>query len=115
MRQPRLIFALFALWAAIYGYSFWALAMTEPTGDGFTRGLNRVSAFLTGQAVAGALGFGIWVLGRDPGNPPTRRWMLRIPPLLTITLVLMIAGLIAYAWIADPASRATPPSTSIGS
>ena len=41
---PRiLLFLAFALWAAAFAGSFAALFLVQATGDGFTRGLNRVA------------------------------------------------------------------------
>ncbi|MEL6518752.1 MAG: hypothetical protein AAFQ39_13620 [Pseudomonadota bacterium] len=66
-----LLIGLGALWVLAYGYSFSVFALTEPAGDGFVRGMNRVRAFFGWQGVAGMLadcdlGFGAAVAQGQP-------------------------------------------------
>ena len=52
-RGSLLVAGLLLLWAGLFGWSFVDFSTTEATGDGFTRGSNRLLAFLQWQFVAG--------------------------------------------------------------
>lgn len=105
MQRNHLIVVLLACWTLAFAGSFLTYATTAPEDMGFTRGLNRIGAFLTWQAVAGALGLTIWLQARGLADAsPLWRWMLRIPALLALLLLLGLAGLIGYGLLApDPA------------
>lgn len=109
MPAKQLTLILTALWAAAYLASLWGLLATEPTGDGFTRGLNRVTAFVGWQFAAGLIGLGVWLAGRGlPAGSMPRRFS-RVPALLGLLLLLAIVGLIAYANLSKPAPQTEPP------
>lgn len=93
----RLIF-FFAviLWLGIYTWSFSPFILTEPTGDGFTRGMNRVTTFLGWQLLAGLVALGIWRGGRIFERSSAGRWIARLPILLFSLLVLAIAAFFIY-------------------
>ena len=94
-----LLTALMAIWLMAYCYSFVALALTEPDGDGFTRGANRVSLFLGWQGVAGALAIAIFGVSRAwPRGSGVRR-LATAPLALVLLLVFAIVGLIVWAWV----------------
>ncbi|MFV0515077.1 MAG: hypothetical protein ACK5MY_15835 [Jhaorihella sp.] len=104
------------LWLAAYGASLAALLLLEPTGDGFTRGLNRVSSFVTWQLVAGLIGIGVWLAGRGLPRGSPARWFSRVPALLALLLALAIAGLIGWVNLTRPAplsDPAPPPATTV--
>ncbi|MEO1239932.1 MAG: hypothetical protein AAFW64_09865 [Pseudomonadota bacterium] len=76
MSEPKqnlpLLAGILALWVLAFGWSVigsWGMA---PAGDGFTRGLNRVTHFLGWQAISACLalaGFGVgraWPKGSGP-------------------------------------------------
>ncbi len=111
MPVQRMLWVLFALWAAIYGWSLWVYFFTPVTGDGFTRGLNRVTGAMAWQAMAAVFGAVIWLMGRglDSGSPA--RWVTRIPAFLALMPVVAIVAVIAYAQIADPAATQRPVSS----
>jgi hypothetical protein len=52
MQTKRIIYGLSGVWFVLFVVSFVVMAVVEPTGDGFTRGLNRVVSFLTWQGLA---------------------------------------------------------------
>lgn len=94
---------LFVLWAAAFAWSFIGFAITEGTGDGFARGLNRVSLFIGWQFVAAVLA----VLVRGFGTGLEEGSLLRraswVPIGLAGLLILAVAGLIVWArFIAHP-------------
>lgn len=105
----RAVWILFGLWAAIWVWSLIFLAITEPSGDGFTRGLNRVAGFLGWQGVAAALAVAVWIMGR--GLAGGARWATRLPLILALLLVLGIAGMIGVALLGS--SPPTPPATGV--
>lgn len=93
------------LWLMILG-SAWALAwagsfvvawLTEPEGEGFARGLNRVTAFLGWQGIAALLAVAIWGVGRSwPPGSSVRR-LSRAPFSLAALLAAALAAVIAAA------------------
>jgi len=108
-----LLWVVLGLWVVAMAAS--AMAWTlEPTGDSFTRGLNRLMGFLGGQIVASILARAAWILARPFQKGSSERWFGRIPAWWSVALLVLIAGLIVYANISDPASAddaTTPPAT----
>ncbi len=108
MQRPVVLFwVLLALWAAAYATSLWQLLLTDATGDGLTRGLNRVSGFIGWQTVAAIIALMLWMAARS-WAAGALRWLARIPGLLALGLVLLILGLIAWAHIMKPGQTPTP-------
>ena len=76
MKCPdRLIKVFFFLWLVCFVCSFSLVFLLEPSGDGFTRGLNRLGALMGWQLEApvfALLGFisGIGERARDIAAPP---------------------------------------------
>lgn len=93
---PRLLWLLFALWVIAFAGSFIAFALIEPTGSSFTRGANRVGAFLGWQAVAIGLAVVLWWRTRQPILATGTRWLMRLP--ILIALGLLAAFLIFIGW-----------------
>ncbi|MCA0870990.1 hypothetical protein LCL97_09145 [Seohaeicola saemankumensis] len=108
MRVSPLFWGLVVIWAAAFAMSFWALFGMEPTGDGFTRGLNRLTAFVGWQLLAAMVALCLWLVGRRIQNASGLRWLSRVPGLLAILLVLAVAALILYARLSKP-DPAPPP------
>jgi len=98
----KILIVLLLLWAAIYLTSFVIPALSEATGDGFTRGMNRVTAFFGWQIVAGVLGLIIWMLGRSEEMSTSMRWITRLPVLLASALLIVTIGIILWAALAKP-------------
>jgi len=96
-REPTLLLAvILAAWVIASGWSVVGAWLAEPTGDGFTRGANRIGHFLGWQAVAGLLGLAAFGVGRSwpKGSGPRR---LSAGPLWLA--LLLVAALVAfYAW-----------------
>lgn len=72
------ILILLALWVAAMVLSGLAL-MADPTGDGFTRGLNRIMGFLSWQAAGMILALGLWIGVRPLPRGELLRWLGRAP------------------------------------
>jgi hypothetical protein len=88
---------LWAAWILAFGYAFVHFAVTEPSGDGFVRGANRVLGFLGWQGIAGMIAIAIWGVGRAwPTGHPARRLSL-VPIAIALMLVSGLLGLIAWA------------------
>lgn len=87
MRMRR-FHILLAVWAALWMASFLVPALQEPTGDSFTKGLNRVATFFGFQIAAGLSALILIVL-----RPKTGLWrhLALIPGALALSLVLVFA------------------------
>ena len=48
----QLVYALAGVWLLVFVASFFVLLLVEPTGEGLSRGLNRMSSFMTWQGAA---------------------------------------------------------------
>jgi len=84
-----------AIWVGAFGYSFTFL-MIEPTGSGFTRGMNRTAGFFGWQGIAAMLAFALWAIGRSfPKRSGVRR-ISAVPLGMTLALILILLGYIGY-------------------
>lgn len=103
---------LLVIWLIVYIASFVMFASVEPTGSGFTRGLNRVSVLFGWQISAGLIGLFIWVLARGADLSSAMRWLTRLPICLAAALFLLIVGLILWAnFSPEPPTDYQPPQT----
>jgi uncharacterized membrane protein YhiD involved in acid resistance len=110
------IWVMMALWAGAMVMS--GLALTaEPTGDGFTRGLNRVTGFIGWQAPGMILALAVWLSSRPLERGDRLRWLARLPGWWTALLIVGVAVLIVVsAWIANrppPISDAPPTAAPV--
>lgn len=107
--RTAIFWGLVVLWGALFGAAFLGAWATPATGDGFTRGLNKVMVFLSMQAVAGAVAAVVLVVGRrlfERGSFGRRiSWL---PVGCAGLLVLAIALLLLWATFSKPAAQ--PPS-----
>lgn len=101
--KRTLLWSLFALWLLTYAWSFVVFQTTDPTGDSFTRGLNRVSAFLGWQVSAAVIGVPVWFLGRMNGNTSVASWFTRLPLVLASLLIIIPVGFFALNWFSGVA------------
>ncbi len=112
MSRRNLTLLLLLLWAAAFVWSFVSTQITPATGDGFTRGMNRISGFAIWQALAFALAIGIWVLGGAFHKSTVLCRVSRVPAIAALLVVLGVLGI--FAWNAFVASAplgtsAAPP------
>ena len=105
MDNRRLFLILSGLWAFAYMGSIVALQTTEPTGEGFTRGLNRLTAFLGWQIFAGVIAAGVWWAGNALPKGSQARLFSRVPAALAVVLILVITGVIIFAGYGGPAAQ----------
>jgi hypothetical protein len=108
MRRPAVLWALAALWAALYAASLIAPFVLEATGDGFPRGINRVMAFLQLQIAALVPALVLWAFGNHLPRGP--RLASRVPALLALLLALGIVALIVGVYLSRPAPDSSPPA-----
>ncbi|MBI1392816.1 MAG: hypothetical protein GC152_08765 [Alphaproteobacteria bacterium] len=65
-----LLLAIF--WAALVVMGLYAFRTIEPSGDGFTRGLNRLAAFFQWELGALLVAAVAWRVSRQSPRAPTR-------------------------------------------
>lgn len=104
MTRHRLFWVIFLLWLVAYLGSVMGFALTEPTGDGFTRGLNKLAQFAVWQTVAAVIGLIALFAGRGVS------WWRWVPLALTLTLVIALASSLAIARYSMPRSPGYEPT-----
>jgi hypothetical protein len=92
----RIFWFALAVWAATMILSVVYPMSISPTGDGFTRGLNRVTAFFSWQIGGAIIALSIWMQGRSLTNRALR-WLSRIPVLWSLILTSLVIGTIIWA------------------
>lgn len=104
----RIVLGLWVLSMLLSG-----LALTaEPTGDGFTRGLNRLTGFVGWQAAGLILALIAWLSSRTLDKGDRLRWFARAPGWWAVLLLVGLGVLIAVsAWIGNrPPPASEPPA-----
>ena len=83
------------LWAGCFIKSFSFALWADTTGDGFVRGLNRISDFLWWQLAAGVFALCLWYT--DPGSESRlMQWIGRVPFILALLLALAVIAVIVW-------------------
>ncbi|MGE0597283.1 MAG: hypothetical protein AB7P07_13045 [Hyphomonadaceae bacterium] len=100
MERRAITWMLVGLWAVLFAVSFIVAATLPPEGDGFTRGLNRVSAVLTWQGVALVVALVALFVGTS-GETAKGQWIARAPFLVQFALALIVALGVAYRLVAQ--------------
>lgn len=114
MNRRTVVALLFVGWVAVFVVSFVLTSGTTPTGDGFTRGLNRVGVLLSWQAVAMAVAVVVWLVGlRQFADSAGWRWLSRLPFILQLMLIFGVVSVFGYfAWFNKPdATQVVLPTT----
>ncbi|MEL7104320.1 MAG: hypothetical protein AAGM21_00240 [Pseudomonadota bacterium] len=103
MSEPKqnlaVLAGILALWVLVFGWSVIGSWGMEPTGDGFTRGMNRVTHFLGWQAIAACLALAAFGVGRAWPKGSGARSVSRLPLGCVGVLVLLLAAYIGWAMI----------------
>lgn len=99
---PRLFWFLLLFWAIAFAGSFIAFVWTEPSGSGFTRGTNRLGAFLGWQALAIGLAVMLWWRARSEKLPRPATWLMKAPAAVALVMMSMLLVLIGWAVLSDP-------------
>lgn len=95
------------------GMAFMAPQLIEATGDGFTRGMNRMRAFLLWQLGAFGIAVFLAVFAWTRMRPKRRlKWLYSIPLILHLCSVVFVIGVIVYLNMSRPPAVAyEPPMT----
>lgn len=101
MSRRGAVLLLLGLWAGTIALSFAHAWMTPPSGDGFTKGLNRLAIFLGWQAAAGLLALFLAAYSR-PLPKGALRWLALLPAAVVAALVMGIAGLTLWVRLDTP-------------
>lgn len=91
MRAVRVYRGLLLLWAAVMALSVWFVVTTDPTGDGFTRGMNRVVGFLGFQFLAAGIAMLVLLSG---AALPRGGWLQRAHRVPVAVAAIEIAALL---------------------
>lgn len=86
------VIVVFLVWAACALYGVYAFQTTEGTGSGFTRGINRLAAFLGWQAGALAAALAAWLAARGLAKGDPLRWAGLGPLLLSGGFFALLIG-----------------------
>lgn len=109
MDNRNLLWAGLALWVLVFAGSFVVPWLTPATGDGFTRGLNRISGFFGWQLAAGVVALVVWVLGSRLERKTAARRVSRLPASAFGLLVVAVLAVILAANFRKPAPQPEPP------
>lgn len=111
MTRSRLVNTILVIWAALFVLSFVLPLVLEPTGDGFTRGLNRVGAFIACQGFAMAIALATWLSGFGFSREESRsRWLSRVPAIIHLVMIGLVIGLILIIRFAGSAIEVSVPA-----
>lgn len=106
MTRPRIALFLFGLWALLWIASWAIPALMAPTGDSFTRGMNRVLTFFLLQIGAGLIALILLAFRTKTGR---LRWMAWGPAALAALLAIAVAAVILCARFDKPDHSTVPP------
>ena len=107
--NKRTIWILFWIWLAVYAGSFVSCAVTEPTGDSFLRGVNRLGVFFGWQVLATLLAFAVWFCASQFPKGSGARWLMRLPGALAAALFALIVGVVLFARYGHPPPEPAEP------
>lgn len=112
MNKHPIALTLLATWLAATLLSLLLPSLLEPTGDGFTRGLNRLTPFFWGQTVATLAAIALFIHGRLTLRQQ-RPWRIvsAVPLAGQTVLLLALASLIGYLMLRPAAAPASDPVT----
>lgn len=110
MTRSRVTHLIVAVWVGLFVLSFVLMFTLAPTGDGFTRGLNRISAFLVWQMLAFAVAVVLLLVGRGlEQERKLTRWLSRIPVIIQCAMLVLLIGLIMLLRFWQPPSEPYQP------
>jgi hypothetical protein len=100
----KVVHVLAAVWLVLFIFSFAVFLTTAPTGDSFTRGLNRITSFLTWQGAAFVIAM-VAALATRQGVGAGGKYFKMIgyaPLVVSVFLVAMLVAIIAYTVLIAP-------------
>lgn len=92
------ISVLMIVWGAVFLGSGLIAYFTEPTGLGYSRGMNIVHLFFSWQMVALILAGIIWIAGDRLVYGSRLHRLVHVPILAALILVLLILGVFGTLW-----------------
>lgn len=105
MHWRQLVLGIGVVWLALFVVSFPVLHLTEPTGAGLARGLNRIAAFLMWQGVA----FVVAIAGAVVARAAAGRGIANVklfgyaPLAASVITILLTLGIIGFHYVIRPA------------
>ena len=113
MKIPKSAIVILIAWVVVFILAFVAPRFIAATGDGFTRGLNRVGAFLMWQLGAFCLSIFLVVIAWSKmQSSKGLKWAFSIPLMIHLLLVVFVIGVIVVAnFKKPPPSNYEPPAT----
>lgn len=103
MKRTQVTHLIVAVWVGLFLLSFVLMFTLAPTGDGFTRGLNRISAFLAWQSIAFVVAIVLLIVGRGlQQENKLIRWLSRIPVIIQCAMLVLLIGLILVLRFSKP-------------
>lgn len=112
MKATKLIGSLAILWGVLFLLSFIAPRFMEATGDGFTRGLNRVGSFFMWQAGAFVTAGVLFLVARTTiQKSGIKRWLFFMPLLIHLLMVLLLIIVFLVARFGKLPVGENPPSS----
>jgi hypothetical protein len=101
--QAKIAWGVAAVWLVLFITSFVVLQLTSPTGDGFTRGLNRIVAFMTWQIAALVLAMvGALLTYRFGGGGKHGKVLGYAPLAFSVLLIGLFVAIIAFRVFVQP-------------
>lgn len=109
MKRSKIVMYLFLVWIFLIVFSVVIARQTVPTGDGVTRGLNRVAVFMGWQLAAALVALVDFIVGfKQFREQAGYRWLSRIPVIIHGTLVIVLIVLIGHS---NMTTSSASPST----
>ena len=114
MNAPKTAPFIFVVWIMVFLLAFIAPRFMAAEGDGFTRGLNRVGAFLLWQLGAAFISINLAIIAQvKMKDSRFMKWLYTSPLLLHLFLVILVLGFVAYSNVNKPSPEGGPlPVTS---
>ncbi len=94
---------LLLIWGALFFGSFLSFFLISPTGDGFTRGLNRVVVFLAAQTTALIVGVLVRRLTHSRTRLVSERvyFLSRLPVMAAVVEVALFTLVLLVFWAVE--------------
>jgi hypothetical protein len=92
------------VWLVLFVVSFAVLQTTSPSGDGFTRGLNRIASFLTWQGAAFVVSMALALVTRRAAGRGVEKIKLigYVPLAASVFLIGSFVAIVAYRVLIVP-------------
>ncbi|MCF6306024.1 MAG: hypothetical protein L3J33_11720 [Rhodobacteraceae bacterium] len=102
MKQIRYVQIFVALWTISLAWSFLYLQLTDPTGSGFLRGMNRLTGFVQWHTIALILSFVCWRMGIKLNKSNKWRKIGLVPVIIEALFIAAIIGISLWVVFMQP-------------